>query len=279
MVKIGDYNELTVKKTVDFGVYLDGGDGQEILLPARYITGPVAPGDVMDVFVYTDSEDRIIATTEHPFARVGEFAYLQAVQVNRFGAFVDWGLPKNLLVPFREQKVTMREGCQYLVYVYLDDASKRVVASAKIEKFLGNVYPHYKRGDRVQALVIGHEEPGYRLIVDNLHRGMIYDNEIYHPLELGSTIEAMVKHVRPDGKIDLTLNERVAVRLDPIGERILNLVNAAPDKVLRLCDHSSPELIKERLQCSKKDFKRAVGQLYRERRIVILPSDGGITLP
>lgn len=279
MIKIGDYNTLEVKKLVDFGAYLDGGEAGEILLPARYIETPLRPGDELEVFIYTDSEDRLIATTEHPLARVGEFAYLQVVAVNRIGAFLDWGLPKNLLVPFREQKQTMREGCLYLVYVYLDDASKRVAASAKIDKFLGNVIPDYAINAEVDALVIAHEEPGYRVIVDNLHRGIIYDNEIYSPLEIGSTICARVKQVRHDGKIDLTLNEKVGERIMPVGDRILELIHDSADHVLMLHDHSSPEEIKARLHCSKKDFKRAVGQLYKARRIVILPDDGGLTTP
>lgn len=279
MIKIGDYNTLAVKKLVDFGAYLDGGEAGEILLPARYIETPLQPGDELEVFIYTDSEDRLIATTEHPFASVGEFAYLQVVAVNRIGAFLDWGLPKNLLVPFREQKLTMREGCQYLVYIYLDDASKRVAASAKIDKFLGNVLPDYHRNAEVNALVIAHEEPGYRVIVDNLHRGIIYDNEVYRPLEIGATIRARVKRVRTDGKIDLTLNDHVAERISPVGDRILELIHDSADGVLMLNDHSSPDEIKARLQCSKKDFKRAVGQLYKSHRILILPNDAGLTLP
>lgn len=271
-VKIGDYNELEVIKTVDFGLYLDGGDSGEILLPARYVTEPVEPGDVMRVFVYTDSEDRLIATTEHPFARVGEFAYLQAVEVNKVGAFLDWGLPKDLLVPYREQKVRMRQGCQYLVYLYLDDATKRVAASAKIDKFLGNVLPDYKVRDHVDALVIGHDELGYRVIVDNLHRGIIYENEVYQPLELGQHYEAAVKYVRPDGKIDVTLNERVGVRIAPLEQRILDLIASSPAGELPLTDKSSPEQIKETLHCSKKDFKRAVGALYKARRIILTPT-------
>lgn len=271
-IKIGDYNELEVKKMVDFGLYLDGGEAGEILLPARYITESVEPGDVMRVFVYTDSEDRLIATTEHPFARVGEFAYLQAVEVNKVGAFLDWGLPKDLLVPYREQKVTMRRGCQYLVYLYLDDATNRVAASAKIDKFLGNVIPEYKVRDHVDALVIGHDELGYRVIVDNLHRGLIYENEVYQPLEVGAHYEACVKRVRPDGKIDVTLNERVGVRIAPLEEQIIRLISSAPDGELRLTDKSSPEAIKQTLQCSKKDFKRAVGALYKARRISLSPT-------
>lgn len=279
MLKIGQYNELEVKRAVDFGVYLTDGDGTEVLLPAKYIEEPVEPGDLMRVFVYTDSEDRPVATTEHPFATVGEFAYLQVMEVNQVGAFLDWGLmAKQLLVPYSEQKLKMRPGCQYLVYVYLDDATGRVVASAKIDKFLGNVIPEYKFRDEVDALVIGHEPPGYRVIVDNLHKGIIYDNEVYSPITIGEYVKTHIKRVRPDGKIDLTLNERVGMRLAPLAERILEQVKEASDGILPLSDHSTPEEIKSRLECSKKDFKRAIGQLYKEKKIIILPDDAGITL-
>ncbi len=181
MVKIGDYNRLAVTKIVDFGVYLDGGNGVEILLPAKYIEGSPEVGQELDVFVYTDSEDRLIATTEHPFARVGQFAFLEVVDVNKVGAFLDWGLSKNILVPFSEQKSRMKEGGVYLVYVYLDNATKRVVATAKIEKYLGNVPAEYRRGQEVDALVWQHTPIGYRVIVDNLHNGMIYENELFRP--------------------------------------------------------------------------------------------------
>ena len=169
-MKIGQYNTLKVTRLVDFGAYLDGGDGTEILMPAKYISAPLSPGDEVEVFVYRDSEDRPVATTEHPYAIVGEFAFMQVSQVNNVGAFLDWGLEaKNLLVPFREQKVRMLQGGIYLVYVYLDHTTQRVVASSKIEKFIGNVLPHYNAGDKVQALVYEHTPIGYRCIVDNLH--------------------------------------------------------------------------------------------------------------
>lgn len=161
------------------------------------------------------------------------------------------------------------------MYLYLDDVSKRVAASAKIDKFLGNVMPVYKVREHVEALVIGHDTLGYRVIVDNLHRGIIYENEVYQPLEVGERYEACVKRVRHDGKIDLTLNERVGVRIAPLEERIIELINASADAMLPLTDKSTPELIKQMLQCSKKDFKRAVGALYKSRRIVITPSGYG----
>ncbi len=275
MVKIGKWNVLTVKKLVDFGVYLDGGDDVEILLPARYISEPLNPGDEINVFVYTDSEDRLIATTEHPFAEVGEFAFLQVVQVNKVGAFLDWGLAKDLLVPFREQKSMMRQGGIYPVYVYLDDASKRVVASGKIEKFMGNTLPRYRRGDAVKALVLRREEPGYKVVVDNLFSGMLYHNELFREIVIGETVDAYVKTVRPDGKIDLTLADRCEQRVSELAEEVYDYIVRQGGRI-GVTDKSSPEEIKAVFSCSKKDFKKALGLLYKNHRIVI--GDDGIEL-
>lgn len=229
MLKIGKYNSLQVSRNVDFGAYLADRDGNEVLLPARYITVPLQPGNELEVFVYKDSEDRPVATTEHPFAEVGEFAYLQVTQVNNTGAFLDWGLVgKELLVPYSEQKMKLSRGMVVLVYVYLDNATQRVVASAKIEKFLGNRYPDYKLGDKVEALVYKHTELGYKAIVDNLFHGMVYENELYKPLEIGKTIPAYVKQVREDGKIDLVLSGGNDGRVDALMERILDRLKDQP---------------------------------------------------
>lgn len=277
MIKLGKYQTLLVSRSVDFGVYLhEGGDTKEVLLPARYVPEGLAPGDSIEVFVYNDSEDRLVATTERPYATVGEFAFLEVKDVNEVGAFIDWGLiAKDLLVPFSEQKVKMRRGGIYLVYVYVDDSTERIVASARIERFLGNVFPDYKPGDKVDALVYEHTEIGYKVIVDNLHRGMIYSNEIYRSIELEENIKAFVKQVRPDGKIDLTLNDIAARRTANLSEDILEYLHR-PDAG-PVGDKSSPERIQMIFNCSKKDFKKAVGHLYRERKIA-LAADGTITL-
>lgn len=268
MVKIGNYNTLPVVKSVDFGVYLDGGDGLEILLPSRFIERPPQIGEMMEVFIYTDSEDRLIATTEHPYAQVGEFAYLEAVAVDRIGAFLDWGLMKDLLVPFREQKVKMRAGKRYPVYLYLDDASKRVVASAKLEKFMGNVIPRYKHGDKVRILIYRNTPIGFACVVDNLHQGMVYANEVFCPIELGESLDAYVKNVRPDGKIDITLSPAAKQRTDDLAQRILEEIGANGG-FLGMNDKTSPENIKAVFACSKKDFKKAVGHLLKEHKIAI----------
>lgn len=276
MVKIGKYNTLKVVKNVDFGAYLDGGNGVEILLPARYIGEPLHPGDEIEVFIYKDNEGRLIATTEHPYAQVGEFAFLQVNDVNRMGAFLDWGLMKQLLVPFSEQTIKLSRGMVVPVYVYLDDASQRVVASAKIDHFLGNCVPHYKVGDSVKALVYKHAEVGYKAIVDNLFHGMFYESELYRPLEIGEEVTAYVNRVREDGKIDLLLYGRKDGRVDSLAGTIRERLSNTQEGFLPLCDSSSPEEIRAVFSCSKKDFKKAIGSLYREHVISLV--DGGIKL-
>lgn len=273
MIKTGKYNELRVSRFTDFGAYLTDDDARkptEILMPAKYVDEDLVVGDTVKAFVYLDSEDRLVATTEVPFAQVGEFAFLQAVQVNRIGAFLDWGLTKNVLCPFSEQRIKMHEGGIYLVYIYVDDETKRIVASAKIDKFLGNVFPEYRQGQKVEALAYAHTEIGYKVIVDNMHKGMIYDNETFAPVELESTFTAYVKAVRPDGKIDLTLTmPGTQGRVTRIGDRIMEMLEKGD---FNLTDNSSPEDIKETLHCSKKDFKKAIGALYKDRKITISPA-------
>ena len=268
MINIGKYNRLRVARFVDFGAYLTDDSDNEVLLPARYVPADAAVGDEIDVFVYNDSEDRPVAVTEHPFACVGDFAFLQVAQVNKIGAFLDWGVPKHILVPFSEQRVRMEEGGIYPVYVYLDHLTKRVVASAKLEKFLGNVMPEYQPGDKVNALVWQHTPLGYKVIVDNLFQGMIYDNEVYAPLEIEQTVTAYVKAVRDDNKIDLTMGDKAANRVAGIADEIIDRLGRESGK-LNLTDSSSPEDIKEAFRCSKKDFKKALGKLYKEHKIII----------
>lgn len=271
MIKLGHNNKLRVGRFVDFGAYLTDDEGAEVLLPARYVSDDLAVGDEIDVFVYKDSEDRPVATTDVPYVEVGQFAFLQVVAVNKVGAFLDWGLPKDLLVPFSEQKARMQQGGIYLVYVYLDNESGRIVASAKVEKYLGNLIPAYKPGQRVEALVWEHTPIGYKVIVDNLFQGMLYQNELYRPVEIEETVDAYVKMVRPDGKIDLTLGDKAVNRVrelsDEIMERLKNSGGSLP-----YGDKSSPDDIKAEFKCSKRDFKQAIGRLYKGHRIVI---DGG----
>ena len=263
-MNIGQYNTLRVNRFVDFGLYLVDDEGNEVLLPARYVDNQHVVGDEMNVFVYTDSEDRPVATTEHPFAKVGEVAFLQVVEVSRIGAFLDWGLPKDLLVPFKEQRATMKRGGVYPVYAYLDHASGRVTASAKIEKFLGNTLPQYKCGQAVQALILQHTEIGYKAVVDNLFMGMIYDSAIFGSVTIGQTLTAYVNHVRPDGKIDLTLSNRNEVA--GLADRIFHYATTS-GSTCHIDDNMSPEAIRKLFGCSKRMFKQALGALYKDGRL------------
>ena len=272
MIKIGNYNKLKISRLADFGAYLDAGNGVEILIPSRYLAEVPEVGQELDVFVYTDSEDRLIASTEHPFIQVGQFAFLQVVDVHpRMGAFLDWGITaKDLLCPFNEQRTRMTKGGLYCVYAYLDDATKRVVCSSKIEKYLGNVYPNYRPHQIVEALVVRRTEIGYMAIVNNLHAGMIYVDELIAHPEIGQTVTAYVKKVRDDDKLDLTLKDTNGRRAHSLADAILEYLTANGG-VGTITDKSSPDEIAAKFGCSKKDFKKAVGLLYKERKIDLKP--------
>ncbi|MDE6488059.1 MAG: GntR family transcriptional regulator, partial [Paramuribaculum sp.] len=261
-MEIGNYNKLRVSRSSDYGIYLADEAGIEVLLPSRYVTDAMSQGAEIEVFVYNDSEDRPVATTERPMATVGQFAFLPVKTVNQIGAFLDWGLMKDLLVPYNQQQDKMKPGRTYPVYIYLDDASKRIVASAKIGRFLGNLYPDLKKGQKVEALVYKRTPIGYACIVDNAFKGMLYANELFRPVEIGARLDAFVKTVRPDGKIDLTLNDAAASRTASLAEKIEAYMRRSGGR-LDLGDQSSPELIKIRFQCSKKDFKKALGFLLK----------------
>ncbi|MDE5686153.1 MAG: GntR family transcriptional regulator [Paramuribaculum sp.] len=265
-MKIGNYNMLRVSRTSDYGIYLVDEAGHEVLLPSRYVTEEMKEGSDVEVFVYNDSEDRPVATTERPVATVGEFAFLSVKAVNRIGAFLDWGLMKDLLVPYNQQQDKMTPGRAYPVYIYLDDASKRIVASARIGRFLGNLYPDLKRGQKVDVLIYKRTPIGYACIVDNAFKGMLYSNELFRPVEIGNRLEAFVKGVREDGKIDLTLGGDAASRSASLAEKIEAYMRRCGGS-LDLGDHSSPEVIRFRFQCSKKDFKKALGLLLKEGKI------------
>ena len=275
MIKIGKTNNLKVVKKVDFGLYLDGGESGEILLPKRYVDESMEVGDELDVFIYCDSEDRLVATTEKPLIEVGEFGLLKAVEVNRVGAFMEWGLQKDLLVPFREQSQEIRVGGSYVVYAFLDNATKRIVGSTKLNKYVGNRIPRYSEGDTVDILAVHKTDLGYKVIVDNLFWGMIYNNDLFDPLSPGDRIPAYVKTVREDGKIDATLRERGGERVFQLANRIMGYLRDAGGE-MALSDSSSPDEIKAVFQCSKKDFKKALGYLYKKGKILI--ADGGVTL-
>lgn len=266
MIEIGKYNTLRVVKVVDFGVYLDGEERGEILLPNEYVPKDCFPDDYLKVFVYFDSEDRIIATTEVPHIQVGEFAWMKVVSTSSVGAFLDWGLRKDLLVPFREQRDRMEEGKSYLVYAYVDESSDRIVATAKIEKYLDNVPVKYKRGQEVDVLIARKSDLGYNVIVDNLYWGLVYRNEIFRPLKLGQKLKGYIKGVREDEKIDITLQKRGYDRVDVVVKKILEKLEDNGG-VLDVSDKTAPEIIYNLFECSKKDYKKAIGTLFKEKKI------------
>lgn len=269
MIEIGKYNDLRVNRFVDFGLYLIDDEANEVLLPKRYLTGEEQIDDMLHVFVYNDSENRPVATTETPYAVVGDFALMRVNQVNQVGAFLDWGLVnKELLVPFREQRVRMQAGRSYIVYVYIDDATKRIVASAKLNKFLDNKMPCFYHRQEVDVLVVQRTELGYKVIVDNLFWGLLYSNEIYGDINIGDRRTGFIKQVRDDGKIDVTLEKIEKVRVDDLGEVIENYLKKHGGE-MALNDKSDPKDIMDTFNCSKKDFKKALGLLYKQKKVTL----------
>ncbi len=276
MVKLGQYNELPVCKLVDFGLYLDGGDGLEILMPKRYMPADAKEGDMLKVFIYQDSEARLIATNEHPYATVGQIAHLKINSVNQVGAFADWGTSKELLIPHREQAQKMEEGRRYLIYIYIDEVSGRIAGTSKLDKYLDNIPPTYEKNEEVEALIWKPTPLGYKVIINHKHTGLIYKNEIFRDVHTGERLRAWVKGVREDEKIDLSL-QPLGYRqmIDPAEATILKALHLHGG-YMPLTDHSTPELISFELQMSKKTFKKAIGALYKQKRILI--KDDGIEL-
>jgi predicted RNA-binding protein (virulence factor B family) len=270
VVNIGRYNTLRVIKEVDFGVYLDGEKEGEILMPVRYVSKDCKAGDYVDVFLYLDSEDRPIATTEKPYAQVGEFAMLRVKSVNKIGTFLDWGIMKDLLVPFREQKVTMTEERSYLVYIYVDAESRRIVASAKLNKFLNKTVPEYVIGQEVDLIVESETDLGYKAIVNNLHWGILYENEVFEQLDKGLKIKGYIKKIRTDNKIDLALQPLGYIKVDPITQLIMDQLKKEGG-FIAVSDKSDAEMVYRVFGISKKTFKQALGALYKQRLITITP--------
>ena len=266
---IGRYNTLRVVKEVDFGVYLDGGeDFGEILLPIRYVPPGLKPEDELEVFIYLDSEDRVIATTEEPYAQIGEFAYLEVVSVNQTGAFLDWGLMKDLMVPYREQAVKMREGEKYIVYVYLDDESRRIVATSKVNSALDNLMTEYEEGEEVQLMVIDKTDLGYKVAVNATHSGVLYHNELFKPIKIGDKCAGYIKKVREDDKLDVILEKPGYEKINGLAGEILTKLKEKGGR-LEVSDKSPAELIYKVFGTSKKNFKKAIGTLYKQHLIEI----------
>lgn len=267
-VRLGKFNQLEVVKEVDFGVYLDGGDDGEILLPSRYVPEECRPGDVLNVFIYLDNEERLIATTLTPLVQVGEFAFLEVAWVNQFGAFLNWGLMKDLFVPFREQKMKMQVGRSYIIHAHIDEESYRIVASAKVERYLSKEIPTFQSGDLVDVLIWQKTDLGFKAIVDNRFSGLLYQNEVFQHLETGMRLQAYVKQVREDGKIDLELQRGGARKVDDFADVLLRYLKEH-DGYCPLHDKSDAEEIYDAFGVSKKTFKKAVGELYKKRLITL----------
>jgi len=267
MIEIGKINTLKVVKEVDFGLYLDGGDEfGEILLPTRYVADDMEVDHFVDVFIYNDSEDRIIATTDEALAEVDEYAYLKCISVTKFGAFLDWGLAKDLLVPFKEQATEMQEGLSYFVRVYLDEETERVVASSKTRQFLDNEPAEYEEGEQVDLVIGNSTDLGVKVVINDKHSGLLYHNEIFKPLRPGLRMVGYIKKLREDEKIDVTLEKPGYQKIDGLAGEILTKLEQSGGYI-EVNDKSTPETIKHIFGTSKKNFKKAVGALYRERMI------------
>ena len=269
-IELGKFNQLKVVKFVDFGLYLDGGDDGEILLPLRYVPEGVKEGDELNVFLYLDNEERLVATTQTPLVQVGEFAFLEVNWVNKYGAFLNWGLMKDLFVPFREQKMRMIQGKSYIVYCYQDKESYRLMASAKVNKFLSNEMPPYQEGQEVDILIWQKTDLGFKAIVENKFAALLYNSEIFQPLHTGMRLKAFVKQVREDGKIDLILQQAGPRKVDDFAETLLKYIRDH-NGFTSFNDKSDAEEIYETFGVSKKTFKKAVGELYKMRLIILQP--------
>jgi predicted RNA-binding protein (virulence factor B family) len=273
MALLGKINILTVLKDAPPGLYLDGGDLGEILLPGDSIPSGAGPDDELQVFLYRDSEDRLVATTHDPLACVGDFAALRVKQIHpTIGAFLDWGLNKDLLLPMREQERRIHKGDIVVVFVFIDEVSQRIIATTRWRDHLSATPPNYSEGAPVSLLIAGESPLGYNAIVDNTHVGLLFRSELGSPLKVGDKCKGYVRNVRPDGKLDLGLDPEGYQRIAPLADRILTALRSKEGK-LPVHEGSSPEDIRAAFQTSKKAFKQAIGNLYRQRLIEINGAD------
>jgi hypothetical protein len=268
MVQIGKINRLSVKGTQAYGVHLDGGDLGDILLKDKFAARKYQPDDKIDVFVYVDRDQRLVATTQKPYATVGEFAKLKVVSNSAAGAFMDWGLESDLFVPKSEQQDNMREGKSYVVFIFLSEKNNRITASSKLDKFLDLQPPEYEEGEEVDLIVYAQTDLGYNAVVNSAHIGMIYQNEVFQKLAIGRRLRGYVKKIREDLKIDLRLQQTGYQIIDDVSQTILNTINDSGGMVA-VTDKSPPEDIYNLFGVSKKVFKKAIGALYKKRLIII----------
>jgi len=268
MVKIGEKSHLRINKKVDFGVYLDGEQLGEILLPNRYVPQTGKIDDVLEVFVYTDSDDLLIATTETPYVMVNQCALLKVIEVNQAGAFLDWGLPKDLILPYSEQQCPVSTGQSVVVHVFLDESTDRLAASTKLSNFLSETSTWFKTEQEVDLLICGQSDLGYKAVVNNTHLGLLFKNEVFTPLDIGTRTKAYIKSVREDHKIDLTLQLSNQGTRDALAEMILTYLKKHEGKST-LTDKSPPDEIYRQFKVSKARYKKALGGLYKQKLIVI----------
>lgn len=273
MVNLGEYNNLKIVRQTLAGLHLTDAEGsEEVLLPNKYGSKPWEPGEALQVFVFKDSEDNLVATTATPLIKLNEFAFLQVQDVNEFGAFLNWGLDKDLFVPFREQPAKMLPGKWYIVYLYLDEQTDRLVASGRYQRFFQQKFILLKDGQEVDLLIDNPTELGVNVIIDNLYEGLVYANEIYGAVRRGDRCKGYVKRVREDGKIDVSLQKPGFAKIEPEGEKILALLKTKQG-YLPYTDKSDPDDIAQFFQMSKKTFKKAIGTLYKQR-LIRLEEDG-----
>ena len=270
MVEIGTFNQLQVVKQVDFGVYLDGGELDTILLPRRYVPEGCEIGDWLDVFLYFDSDDLLIATTEKPKAQVGDCEFLKVVDINHAGAFMDWGLTKDLLVPYNEQQKPMEVGYSYVVHVFHDQNSDRIAASTKLNHHLDEETVWLKPRQHVSLLIASRTELGYKAVIDNKYLGLLFRADAFRPLKIGERLPGFVKNIRSDGKIDLVISQGTLQGDYDLGEQIIRHLQDLGGES-QISDKSDPEEIYRLFKVSKKKYKQAIGTLYKSKRILIEP--------
>ena len=273
-MQIGEYNTLEILRDTKVGLFL--GDGtNDVLLPNKYVPKEFQIGDSLTVFVYLDHEERPVATTLKPYVKLNEFAHLKVNYINEFGAFLNWGMEKDLFVPFREQARPMEEGKRYLVYCFMDEKTNRLVASSKTQQFLDKEEANYANGEEVNLIISHISDAGINVIINEKHRGLAYANEVYDDIKPGLRMKGYIKQVRPDGKLDVSLRKLGVEAIEPSAQVILDELKANKG-FLRLNDNSHPEDIKTVLKMSKKTFKKAIGTLYKQKQIEI--KDDGIYL-
>ena len=268
MLEIGTYTKLTVDRIKSPGAYLINDEDEDVLLPNKYVSEDLQVGDQIEVFIYLDGEERIVATTENPYIKLNDFAVLKANNVNKIGAFMDWGLEKDLFIPFREQELKIKEGSSYLVYMYFDRQTERLVGSTKLSKYLDNTDHQLQIRDRVDLIVWSSSDLGTKVIINKKHLGLLYSNEVFKKLKFGQQITGFIKKTRSDNKIDVSLEEISYKNIEPNAQKILNLVEKNNGH-LKLNDKSHPDEIQDVLGISKKAFKKALGSLYKKRLVTI----------